>query len=487
MGRLTDMPNEITLMIIRLVLPDDIESFTSTCAQIYNVAIEDLGKHRTLKRKHGVYRYRDPSRYRDPRLISAPYETSNRCSLAQLLDEILQEPRMAFYVHEISLYGWRRKWSAQEDLEILRPENRHLPYSEGTISRLRKAVSDLVPQDEISCWMRCIRSGCEDPIISLLLLLLPNLSTLKLNHLGEELEHLWGTLYHITNMKSSAAPLSRLRHVQVPRYLELVDIFAALPSVRSIHGFNIHESVTDADWDSNLAPRTSKLEDLTLATCLINPKRFFEFLETFEALRSFTYHSDIEKIRNNQRMEFDPFWIRSGLSACARSRLQSLTLLSYDKKRNFMGDIRCFRALRHLHTETQLLLRQASMHHDETSLARTLPPKLEILKLECSGLGDEIGIARLISALAKLKKEYVPGLREVEVVTRNGISDFNTPPDSSVSARLRNERLSTNYETIVEACKVQGIHLLVRAFNANPSKTLDADEKKAAPSRATEQ
>ena len=479
------MPNEITLMIIRLVLPDDIESFTSTCTQIYNVATEDLERHRTLKRKHRVYGYEDPSRYRDPRLYSAPYPLSNRCSLAQLLDEILQEPRIAFYVHEVSIHGWRRKWSAQEHLEIMRPENRHLPYSEGTISRLRKAVSDLVPQDEVSSWMRCIRSGCEDPIISLLLLLLPNLSTLKLNHLGEELEYLCDTLYHISNMKSPAAPLSRLRHVQVPRYLELVDIFAAIPSVRSIHGFNIHEFITDTDWDTDLAPRTSKLEDLTFATCIINPKRFCEFLETFEALRSFTYHSDIEKIRNDQRMEFDPFWIRSGLSACARSTLQSLTLLSHDKKSNFMGDIRCFRAVRHLHTETQLLLRQASMHHDETSLAKTLPPKLEILKLECSGLGDEIGIARLISTLAKLKKEYVPALREVEVVTRNGISDFNTSTDYPVSARLRNGRFSANYEAIVEVCKVQGIHLLVRAFDTTPSKTLDADEKKAASSRAT--
>ena len=469
------MPNEITLMIIRLVLPDDIESFTSTCTQIYNVATEDLERHRTLKRKHRVYGYEDPSRYRDPRLYSAPYQLSNRCSLAQLLDEILQKPRTAFYVQEISIRGWRRMWSAQEHLETMRPENRHLPYSEGTISRLRKAVSDLVPHDEVSSWMRYIKRGSEDPIISLLILLLPNLSTLKFHHLGEDREHLCSTLYRIASMESPAAPLSCLRHVQIPACLEipglkLVGLFAALPSVRSIHGFNIYETGFDAYSDTDLAlvaPWTSKLEDLTLVTCSINPKRLFDFLETFEALRSFTYHSGIKKYRNDQQVEFDPCWIRSALSAFAKSTLQSLTLLSHDEKRNFMGDIRCFKAVSYLHTETQLLLHQVAMHHDDTSLARALPPKLEILKLECSGLGDEMEIARLISALAKLKKEYVPALREVEVLTRNGTSDFNFSPAYSIYAHFREERFSANYEAIIEACKVQGFHLVVRAFDTN--------------------
>ena len=48
------------------------------------------------------------------------------------------------------------------------------------------------------------------------------------------------------------------------------------------------------------------------------------------------------------------------------------------------------------------------------------------MKLECSRVEDEMQIATLISALARLKTEYVPVLREVEILTSNGAKDFDT-------------------------------------------------------------
>lgn len=50
MARLTDLPNETTLIIVPLIHPDDVESVTPTCRRIYNLATEVLKRHRDLKK-----------------------------------------------------------------------------------------------------------------------------------------------------------------------------------------------------------------------------------------------------------------------------------------------------------------------------------------------------------------------------------------------------------------------------------------------------
>lgn len=361
MARLSDLPNEIILAIIPLILPNDIESFASTCKKIYNLAAEELERHRALKRKYALYRFCDRS-------------GSSQFFPWQLLDMVLRKPRTAFYVQEMSIKSveW---WTG--NLNMLQPKD--------AVSRRRKAISKLVPEDEVPMWLSSIESGSLDPNISLLLLLLPNLSTVRFEYsfVGDQ-ACLHGTLSRIAEMKCPGAPLSRLRHVQIrnPKDntgLDLVGLFAALPSVRSIHGWGIKAFNFDANSDTDTAPRTSNLEDLVLAECSINPKRLYLFLETFKALRSFAYSDDplLRDYSYDTTAEFDPFWIRSGLYAFARPSLDSLTILSQDAELKFMGDIRSFEAIRTLRLETQLLLRESHYCHDETSLAKALPPNLE--------------------------------------------------------------------------------------------------------------
>lgn len=463
MARLSDLPNEITLMIIQLVLPDDVESFTSTCQQMYNLAGEELERHRCLKQKHAVYRFSDP------------YGDSPRRNLSQLLDEILQEPRTAFYVRELSIHGWFTDWDTQE-------ESLHLPYSEESMSRLEKAVANVVPLDQVRLFLNYLEVGSEEPIISLLLVLLPNLSKLTLEYLEPGRECLLRTLYQFIRVKQCVAPLSRLRHVQIlytwgGGALNLIGLFFALPSIRSIDGLGI-ASNPDVWLDIDSAPRTSNLEVLNLTRCSIDFKRIFDLLECFKALRSFTY-DPLVSARNDWGVATDPFIIRGGLSAFAKSTLESLKLLSHKKRRQFMGDIRSFQNLRNLHSETQLLLRKYAMSNDETSLAKALPPKLETLKLEFSGCGDEMEIAELISTLAALKTEYVPALRKVEVLTRNGVKDFCTSQHHLASARGYISRIASrkghSYDAVAAACKAQEIDLIVKEFDTGVIEALDED------------
>ena len=455
MARFTDIPNEITLMIIPLIHPDDIESFTSTCWSIYVLAAEDLERHRALKRKHAVYQW------------SGSHRSFSHCSPSRLLNDVLQEPLTAFYVRKISILNTRRTWSL-----LGNRETECLPYSERSISRLSELISELVPEGSFPSWLDFIRSGSEIPTLSLLLLLLPNLSTLKLQCLGENEECLYRTLRHITNMKGAGTPLSRLRHVKIPHSLKydglkLVKLFAALPSIKSIHGLGIRADDPELHWEVEQAPRTSNLEDLTLTSCRLSSKRLFDLLEGFRVLRSFTYDSDRTSFRLFREAKLEPFWIRSAVFAFTRSTLESFTFLSHDSERRFMGDIRGFEAIRHLHTETQLLLHESKVHRNGLSLARALPRKLQTLKLVCSGPGDEVDIARWISGLVKLKKECVPDLRRVELFTRNGVKDFENRLEYVSSARRQGAILGTyhSYEALVEECKNSGFDLLVEALD----------------------
>ena len=446
MARLSDLHRELTLMIISHLLPDDLENFTSTCRKIYKLAGEDLERHRALKRKHAVYRFYDP------------YRSSPRRKISHLLGKILQEPHTAVYVRELSINNW---WGTQRFQGAQQGSNG--PYDQASVPRLNETVSQLAPQDEVSTWLRYIQTGSEDPIISMFILLLPNLSTLKFEYLSDGQECLYGTLYRITRMKGPEVPLSRLRHVQIPHSWELggfklFDLFLSLPSVRVIHDTGMFAPNNDACLDNKLKSRTSNLEDLALTTCWVGPKILFTYLEAFKTLRSFTYDAGAKIPDMIPPPKIDSFWIRSGLYAFRRSTLESLTVLSHDRDRDFMGSIRGFEAVRSLHIETQLLLRESDMFHDETSLARALPSKLETLKFKCSGLGDEPRIAKLISALAKLKAEYVSELREIEVLTRNGVEDFDTETHT--------------YDGVISACKTQNIDLLVKAFDTEAIRVL---------------
>ena len=319
------------------------------------------------------------------------------------------------------------------------------------MARLEEAVSKFVPEDKRWGWMSEIKYGNEDPIISLLLLLLPNLSKLRFEGLGSGHANLRDTLDRIARMNSPIAPFSLLRHVYLLCAGNLAGVrilrhFAASPSIRSIHVKQIGNHVTYSDPSvTELAPQTSKLEKLTLLKCPISPGSLNYVLVGLKALRSFTFVAE-------RYLDFNSLWFRDVLFAVAGSTLESFTLLSRNEKRNVIGDIRIFESLRNLHTETQLLLDYFPIDFDETSLAKALPPKLQTLKLECSGQGDEFVIAKYISKLAEMKKDLVPQLKEVEVSTGNGIRDLNGPRDGAFFTITEGH----SYEALVKACHAQG-------------------------------
>ena len=436
MAQLSDLPNEIILLILPLVLPDYIENFSATCKKHYRLAAEELMRHRDLKREHTVYEFPN-FRLR---------------GISRLLDKILQEPRTAFYVREITLRGWNSERTRDPQFDV------------GSSLRLKNVVSEFVRKKERRGWVTQIRHGNEDFTVSLLLLLLPKLSKLRFKGFGRERAKLCDTLDHIARMKSPNAPLSILRHVDLLCAWDvwgarILRHFTALPSIRSIHveQMDIHTSYSHLSI-IELEPQASKLEELTLLNCQISFESLSYILAGLNALRSFTFVAE-------RYLQFDSTWFRDILFAGAGSTLESLTLLTRYEKRNVIGDLRIFESLRNLHTEIQLLLDYFPIDFDEASLAKALPPNLQTLTLECSGQGDEFAIATYISKLAEMKKDLVPQLKEVEVFTRNGIRDFNEPLDCAHFAITEDH----SYEALVKACHAQGFKFRVTKLEAEIS------------------
>lgn len=447
-------------MIIQHVSPDDLESFTSSCRGIYRLATKDLEKHRALKREHTVHRYGNA------------YEASLRWSASQLLDEILSKPRTALYIREILLH--RSYWNPMASMDLRpRPEDMRLPYSEETNARarLKEEVSRLAPQDDVAQWLWYYDLGSETHIISLFLLLLPNLSTLRI--IGVHAHHpcLYNTISRITTMKYPGAPLARLRHAQVSQSVDLFLVIAALPSLVSIEGVDLWGRPTEPGL-GNLMPRTRNIRELVLTRCSIHPRLFSDFLGSLKALRLFTYDLQYQKYQQAETGTLDPSWVCSALCVYFGSTLECLTLLSHHKGRHFMGDIRGLKNLRKLHTESQLLLKESDRYRNDASLAKSLPPKLETLELEleCSGEGDETFIAKSIVKLAELRPRHVPALKEVKVVTPNGVEDFNTSKDDPTGAHHVNASAAAEedcytYDFVAAACKAQGFDLSVGVFD----------------------
>ena len=270
-------------------------------------------------------------------------------------------------------------------------------------------------------------------------------------------------------MNGPGAPLSRLHRAQIPEGM-LLGLVAALPSMESIHSLGIRAFESQI-WPNDFASKTFTVRILVLERCSINTKCLCDILEAFKALHPFIYDSDYryEKSCRDERAGFDPFWVRKVLSFHAISTLESLTLLSHDKDRHWMANIRCFQTLHNLHTEMQLLLKEKNHYRDYRSLMGALPPILETLKLERSGLGDELMIAKLITTLAQVTTRCVPALKKVEVITRNRVQDFNASITDDLYASDHKSFLAAEecytYEAIPGACKTQGFELLVHAFD----------------------
>lgn len=179
MPTFSTIPNELVMKIWDFVdEPEDIERFALVSQRVYSLSKPSLRAHARLKRLL-------------PAMIIDIDVFPRRPH--RLLELLLQNPRLAFYIHEAQIEDWRRKGSQRS-------------ISRRSLSRQRIAEFDravhysvLIPPSEKQIWVREIKAGNPDPIVALILMRLTRLKKLSLvyPHTGGN-EYLLTTLERIT-------------------------------------------------------------------------------------------------------------------------------------------------------------------------------------------------------------------------------------------------------------------------------------------------
>lgn len=180
MASFSALPNELVSEVAGYVMPEDIENFSLISKGVYDVVLPLLEEHRVLKKRYSAFQnlekvefdgYNPGSRYLvDPDTFNLSDEIYTM-SKSKLLAEILTSHRVALYIKELRMWGpfegWQPKFTS------------HVSYTKEQLALFKQALSTYVLPSKLETWIEELESGNENPIISLLLILLPNLKCIK--------------------------------------------------------------------------------------------------------------------------------------------------------------------------------------------------------------------------------------------------------------------------------------------------------------------
>lgn len=457
MARFNDLPNEIILTIIPLVLPDDLESFSSTCRLIKALATRARQQHQELKREYRTWTYAEPWE---------PYKR-----LHVLLRMILENPRLAYYVKELKVrrmyLGWPSKTddkspSESDDESVagaptdpaddkfsLESEDESVagaptdlagdkssseseddPFAgaltdpaDDDVVWFKKAVRKciFVSPDEYEEWDDDLDGGCDDPILALLVTRLPNLKKLDILIDPEVSPLFLETIQRISEASSTLdplIPLSRLTWIPLSRLTEVTVIprrslmkissvwpFLALPSVKLL------ESVcVDHDEMIPLQKHSSKVIQLNWARPWeFTEKRIENFFSIFKDLQVFRLSPEYSQLI----IPWDLLRIHDSLLLHARHTLKQLSLYVDDmdgEDHGYIGSLHAFECLKRLEIGyVHLLGRQGP---SRKTLAEVLPMSIEDVSLQNCVLPRQ-EYRRLVIDLLRVKYQSVPSLKRL--------------------------------------------------------------------------
>lgn len=402
-----DLPNEIILELWHNILePDDIASFAQVSSRIFALATPFLKEYHLLKSKY------------------SKFENDNSCDgsmYAHLLKDVLLNPHIAFYVKELYLCDWRTCW---EDPSFmfhfdLDPEHWdagesyvwHLPYPEEDMELFRNGIrqAEFILPSEVDPWIQLLESGHEDPIIVLLLNLLPNLRILSLeDHPGQTL--LLTTIRRIAET-SSLTPFSKVKSFHVSDMISdqhegvsLVKPFILLPAIEKMSCEQLDNRHQGHGIPyCSIAPRSSNVTELIFDLCGDMANRICVLLEGMKSLKKFTYVVVGETV--------DAFWIRSALLSHCRHSLEYLKLGFNYGESNYMGSLRLFEKLEILDVEHSLLVDPDA--GDDHGIAELLPTSIDTVDWSGKHSGMVGHIRPFTRSLVAAKRTRLPNLKRL--------------------------------------------------------------------------
>lgn len=354
----SDLSNELVLIIWNFVEVDDVYNFSTFSKKVYLQTHELLREHCRLKHE----------------LSTIVDESGEPGTFGRVLKEVLLNPRAARYPSLLDIGTWAYEW--EEDGEYSKNE---VPESDLRLFKQAARDSVDVPEKELEeDWLAQIDKGDEGPLIALLLLLLPNLRKVKMGGDFPDYYFCITEALRVIADDEDSCSLRKLRSVDLECTttddeslgFNYVRLFAALPSVASIHSYIVGSDPDDLLETSPYLSVTN-VTNLSFVKCLIYPKTISEFLYSTQNLERFFYSP---KFFAANPADFDPFWIRTALLANAGNTLKILTILADGHARHFMGSLDGFRRLESVQTDFRLLIGDpsTSWHKPSTILPSSI-------------------------------------------------------------------------------------------------------------------
>ncbi len=437
-------------MIVKRLLPDDIESATLACGAVYRASQRILEQHRRLKDEFEFYRAMNVGEGR---------------TLIDLAIRVVLEPEVASYIKK---------------LELCAKFSQKLADDKEAFNRISSNIKLFATRRELRWWRSSFLEGQNEGFVPMFLLILPNLKELRLGPASECYKIFKPTIHRDPRPDLVKMRISNLEHVYVGsdsqsggHRLDLITTFARLSSVHSIEAKRVIET---EDYGCYLMPEPCSLElrTLKLRNCQIPPKIMFEFLRAFKGLQQFSSDAksvddDIGEItcphKNDGSGDFiEPYWARLALELFAKDTLERLTLRSRSLKSADMGDITSFPRLQYLNTEISTLFPgvRSRLSDGYRYLAALLPPSIEHVRLHNISQDKRVQAPLLALGLLETKTERVPSLKMLELFSFEGVAAFEK----------ENDWCGPSYEDLQAQCEDIGFSFTVTAYKASASSSL---------------
>ena len=442
MPSLLVLPAEMIQTIIDQVSPDDLINFSVCCKSLNVLAQRRLAKHREQIKTYSELRYSDCLKVDGDHPV-------------KLLREICLDAHIAFYPRDLNItcelpVDWDDSDFVDLSKEELLAKRLDTEIVQKVFDELESTIDEMLSKtlrfnkNNINIWRQRLERGTRGVILSLLLLLLPNLEKIHLNDFSCEDEILGDVLdliaggSHDPDVTFGPVALTKLSEALVNGFEEegvwcqILTPLAALPSVRTITaksvfgdpesgpGYNDHSDLT---WPYE--QHMSGVTVLNLQSSCLDVASFSQLLGGIKGLKSFTYDHDCEhECPCNGAQQFTIIKI---LLEHAKADLESVKFTGvcpYSCHDDDFCSFKDFEVLQEIRIDSGCYLKEVDSYEQDNDgnfgdwyddierLVDLLPASVRIVEID--GYVDTTDVTSLLKELPERKAKSVPHLKSIK-------------------------------------------------------------------------
>lgn len=332
MAHFSDLSNELVLLVMKHVQPQDLDNFFLCCKHFRQLGGAYVREHMELKRR---FKFIEQGKLSDN-----SHQGQGRS--INLLKEIITSPRKASYVEKLAIRGADTKWNEESLSE---------PFQ--TIFKEEVRLSRYLPTAQTMRLIDRSRSGWKVTFLNLVLTLLPNLSTFKMDGLfADKMLTVISTTYRISQDPQPTI-LTMLNRVEISADigplipLGVIECFATLPSVRDLYANGVYNRSYGFPYNK----RPSRVTSLSLTSCDVGAETLSKFLRSFDSIVNLEYiHEDLSE--GHEKEGFLPAGISDMLGTGARKTLKTLTSRGDPK----MGSLLSYNVLEEIDADLEAMI-----------------------------------------------------------------------------------------------------------------------------------